>query len=293
MSVARDLGTRSLANALRRVTRAVLSGDPGALGAAEAELAAVLGRVRALADLRGRADLLAAARKALRRHGRSLEQLTARQGTQVQVDLPAVTFHEAVRKIVEREPVLAQPFDGEPLYQAVAREYADGAFALAKATTIKQTELVQQAITRMLEKGIHAKQAVIDAVDGATDAYAEMVVRTNVTGAYAQGRLEAASHPVLAGVIVGLRYVTVGDGVAPAGRVRENHQAVMDSGLQGPPDDPIWATYAPPLGYQCRCRLEPVTRFDVAPDQIDSATGRLRPFPPSRVRGGPDPGFIK
>lgn len=76
------------------------------------------------------------------------------------------------------------------------------------------------------------------------------IYRTNLQSAYMAGRWKAmdaarATHPYL-------QYVAVLDS-----RTRPGHRAMHGKVFRA--DDPIWHTHSPPLGFNCRCRLRPLT----------------------------------
>lgn len=74
----------------------------------------------------------------------------------------------------------------------------------------------------------------------------ETVFRTQTQIAYGAGRWNALQDEAIQEILWGYEYVTVGDD-----RVRPSH-AAMD-GVKRPKDDPIWNTWWPPCGYNCRC----------------------------------------
>lgn len=89
--------------------------------------------------------------------------------------------------------------------------------------------------------------------------YTAVVTRTTSTTAFAAGRLDAAEGLARRGADVGFRFVTAGDDAVRRGRARdhgENH-AVLE-GLRARHDDLVWDHFCPPLGFACRCELEPV-----------------------------------
>ena len=61
-----------------------------------------------------------------------------------------------------------------------------------------------------------------------------------------------------------LRYVTVGDA-----RVRDEHAAL--DGMTKPVDDPVWDTYYPPNGWNCRCTVEQLPAGEITPGRPDAA----------------------
>ncbi|MBU2527675.1 MAG: phage head morphogenesis protein [Bacteroidetes bacterium] len=78
----------------------------------------------------------------------------------------------------------------------------------------------------------------------------ENVFRTNLMSVYSAGKYEFCQT---ADNVVDYEYSTVGDN-----RVRSSH-AAMDGKIYAK-DDPIWNTWMPPNGYQCRCTVIPITK---------------------------------
>jgi SPP1 gp7 family putative phage head morphogenesis protein len=78
----------------------------------------------------------------------------------------------------------------------------------------------------------------------------ENVFRTNLMSVYSAGKYEFCQT---ADNVVAYEYSTVGDE-----RVRSSH-AAMDGKVYDK-DNPIWNTWMPPNGYQCRCTVIPITK---------------------------------
>lgn len=231
-----------------------------AVEAAEATLAAALREARARADLVGRADVIEAARSVgvstLAPIPEAIEVEAALNA------LPRVPFLEASADVLAREPILARA----AVDVATAYDARHG-FAALRASQPTVTERVQLAVSKAIRTGERksdtaaeirrvARLAGEDMADW-TDAYAQTVVRTNVNTAYSAGRFRQMSDPDIRQVIGALRYTAVGDH-----NTRPNHLAA--DGLVASVDDPIWQSLAPPLGFQCRCRVDFVTRSQLA-----------------------------
>jgi len=107
--------------------------------------------------------------------------------------------------------------------------------------------------------------------------HAETIFRTNSLSAYAGGEWANAKSLEASGDIVAARYVAVLDD-----RTRPAH-AAMD-GWWGRLDDPVWETWWPPNGWNCRCFVVLLTQADV-----DALGGwDAQPQAPAVF---PDPGF--
>ena len=114
-----------------------------------------------------------------------------------------------------------------------------------------------------------------------------MVYRTNLTNSYAAGTAEMARDPDVADVIVGMSYETVGDGL-----VRPNH-AAADKFIAST-RDPIWKSRGliPPLGYNCRCALRMVDKWEAERKGLILPSGIMKQSrPPGFEEAGPDENF--
>lgn len=78
--------------------------------------------------------------------------------------------------------------------------------------------------------------------------HTETVFRTNVGQSLAAGRWKEMASPVVRELRPFLQYRTVGDYA-----VRPTHAAM--NGRVYRADDPVWRTWAPPSGFNCRCSL--------------------------------------
>lgn len=196
--------------------------------------------------------------------------------------LPAVPFEEAVQDVLTRSPRLARG------YLEVQRLYTtEHAFALAKSVDIEVTKKAQEVVRRALSHGATGAEAeeAIAGLDGWARPYGETVYRTNVTTAYADGRLAQAKDPAVQVIAPCLMYVARHDS-----NVRPNHLAY--DGLVAGPDDPVWRIAKPPQGYRCRCALRLVDRLEAEALGALDAAGRPKP---GRIPVGafPDEGFQK
>lgn len=93
----------------------------------------------------------------------------------------------------------------------------------------------------------------------------ENVFRTNIQTAYNAGRYQQMAQ--VARERPWWRYVAVDDD-----RVRPSHRAMH--GKVFPADSPVWSTWFPPNGYQCRCTVENLSqrqmeRYGLHPEEQD------------------------
>lgn len=196
--------------------------------------------------------------------------------------LPAVPFEEAVSDVLTRQPRLARGF------MEVQRLYTtEHAFALAKSVDIEVTKKAQEVVRRALAEGstLAEAEAEVANLGGWARSYGETVYRTNVTTAYAEGRMAQAKDPEIQDIAPCLMYVAHNDS-----DVRPNHLAY--DGMVAGPDDPVWGKAKPPQGYNCRCGLRLVDRIEAESLGALDAAGRPKPgrIPP---RAFPDTGFLK
>jgi len=267
----RSRSVRSLSEQIERMALGWLSDNHGMIQAASSRLASIIAGSQGLADLLGRRRMLLELDSRL---GRSVVRhavddlvlyASPRGGTPI---IPDVTFVEAVKDIATRDPRLARGAE------AVARVYTrEHGFGIARQTSLNAVKAVQKIVLRALDEGVDtltAIQSIAAVPDRIKDqvrdfslSYAETVFRTNVATAYSAGRFQQALDPDLGDFVSGLEYSTAGDSDVRGNdpKDKENHKAL--NGLVARADDPVWNTYAPPLGYNC-----------FAPDTVVS--GRLR-----------------
>lgn len=288
LAAVRDLQDAEITSQVHRL----LGGSPpriGAVNRAIDRLAKVMASHQMQADVIGRTEVLKAA-DAFRRAGLAL----SKPAPAVQVSgLPSVPFPEAVSDLLAREPRLARSA-GE-----VARAYGERhAFAVAKSTQLKVTQRVQKAVARAMDRGVEtesiyrairgvAGQAGEDMADW-TRSYAETVWRTNMATAYSAGRFRQMADPAVAYAIGALMFAGPTDRESQGGDARDNHVAAV--GLIGAPDDPGWQKIAPPLGYNCRHRLDLISWGELKRRRLVQPDGTVRRM---RIPSGafPDKGF--
>lgn len=273
-AAALDLATRKLA-------LATLRGNARGIELAQQDLAEILGRIQAAADLLGRRRVLL-----------EVQALTGRAFAERDVPfLPNVPFEEALDDILGRYP------DAVVGWEAARDAWEEGAFATARGATVRINGRIQAILSRAILEGTDqglAERRIIAALSsgapvgehdglGYTRAYAETVFRTAVASAYSAGRKEMVRDPSVRRSTTAWRFVTAHDV-----DVRSNHKAAEN--LVAHFDDPIWRTLSPPLGYQCRCSLELVPTSTAKRMGVVSSDGA--PVPQARPAGAaPDPGF--
>lgn len=281
-----DHATWRLRDGILRYARAMLRSQ--GTSAAALQIGTLIVQTLVLADLLGR-------RRVLLWSDDVMDRVIAdrRNGTRFQVETPAlmlgadpspmvtpVTFEEMIRDILNREPRLA------PGYKAVQELYShEYAFAVAKSVTVKTTERVQEALAVAARTGQGAAvEAVIAEIGDWSAAYAETVYRTNMATAYTAGQFQEARSEVLAPNFPALEYVGITDT-----RTRPNHRAAF--GLIAATDDPIWKAYAPPLGYNDRCSVVILSRWELTDLGLYKNGLVQRHTPPDFAKAHADHGF--
>jgi uncharacterized protein with gpF-like domain len=118
-----------------------------------------------------------------------------------------------------------------------------------------------------------------------TTAQAELVYANNVKTAYAAGAWTRISHPDVARVLPGMKFVS-----ACLATTRPNHRAAH--GLVAPTDSPLWDTFGGLLGHGCRCSRREVSYSEAKRNGWLDENGKLMTIkPPGFEKAGPDPGF--
>lgn len=187
--------------------------------------------------------------------------------------LPRVTFDEALQDMVERAPVTLVDA-AERTAQRIAELYSeDTVMAFVRSAEESVTSEAQKFIERALRDGVpegEAGQKLAMRVDDIrvqsqawSEGYSRMVFRTNINTAISAGRFRQAQDPDIQEVAPAFRFDAVGDG-----DTRDNHDAA--DGLIMSVSNPDWRKIAPPLGYNCRCQVVHVTRYEL------EGMGRIR-----------------
>lgn len=155
--------------------------------------------------------------------------------------VPNVPPEKAIADLLFREPRLART--AEAISELYNRGYG---FAMARASSEVIVERAKDYIAAYLTgngRMPDTAQAIAD-LGGWARAYGETVFRTNVTTAYANGRLSMATDPVVSDFVAGVRRVEVLDS-----DTRPNHRA--SHGLMAPANSRVWVDHGVPGGYNC------------------------------------------
>ena len=182
--------------------------------------------------------------------------------------IPKTTLEAAVQDLVDRVPYTLRRA-ADRTAQRLSQLYARGhptkgrpVIAFSRSAEAKVTKRVQEIITEAVRAGdteVDAAKRIVRSVAQMrkkskrwTESYARMVFRTNANTAVTAGRFRQAQDPDIKAVIPCFQFVTVRDD-----RVRDNHERL--DGRVFKVDNPVWDKIAPPLGFNCRCKLRNVS----------------------------------
>lgn len=249
-----------------------------------AEVLGAMVTLRAAAGPMARRESMAAA---------SRHRLLRFRDEPAQTILPRVTLSEALDDMVTRTPVTIRDAAVRTAQRIAELYSSDRVMAFVRAAEEAVTAEAHRFIARAFREGVDEGEAgrrlamsvreIAQRTAPWSESYARMVFRTNVNTAVTAGRFRQARDPDIRAVVPAFRFTAVGDA-----DTRPNHRAA--DGVVMSVQNPSWSRIAPPLGYNCRCRVETVTVFDL------EANGRMHPDGTMRedrvpVTAGPDPGF--
>lgn len=170
---------------------------------------------------------------------------------------------EAIRQFRKRVPMSDAQW--AKLTEA-EREFAFKVSGVAQADIVTDVWL---AMDRAIRDGTTLEDfkaeigGQLEAAWGVEDpARIETIFRTNALDAYNGGRHEILSHPEVKKARPYLRFDAVMD----------SRTSDLCDGLDGtvrPADDPFWHTHSPPLHFQCRSILTPLTDEEAADEGVD------------------------
>lgn len=274
-------------DAVNAYVEAYLSGDSDRISAAYEYLGRVIGGLMSVAELAGRIRTLHEARIRGWDPG-TLVRVQLPPGKNM--TLPPIPFEAAIQDLYEREPYARE---AGLVPRSIQDVWASHGFALAKSSSIEITKKTQEVLGQIYRNaeyntpqfGKQIIQQIVGNMQGWTDSYAENIFRTTGATVYTAGRFAQVSDPTVKHFIPAFRYSAVRDA-----SVRDNHFAAH--GLVASVDDPIWDRFAPPLGFNCRCDLVMIDRYELEKDGLLDKTGNVvRWTPPNFAFAHADPGF--
>lgn len=281
-----------------KLADALLRHDPQREEVAMRNLAQLFGETLALTDVMGRHQTLREADALARRKQPALFRFTTEvwaapsKGELIMFGatpiVPHVTFAEAYDDLVSREPRLAKNAD------EIREAYAHHGFALQKlpqqlaaTARLSLTKRILHMLASFVEKGeeLTTIREQLAAVGDFTKAYAETAYRTNVATAFTAGRFKQLEDPDVKAVTPAFEYTAVRDS-----SVRDNHLAA--DGFIAGMDNAEWNRIAPPMGFNCRCDIRSVDRWELNTRGLLRKGGHVTPhYPTGFAAAGPDAGF--
>ncbi len=282
-----DRLTPAARDAVQAYAEAYLSGDSDRISAALDYLGRVLGGIMSVSELAGRIRTLHEARI---RGWRPDTLLKVNVSDARHKTLPPVVFEEAIQDLYEREPYARE---AGLVPRSIQDVWASHGFALARSSSIEVTKKVQEVLGMIYRHadwntprfGKEIIQQVVGHMEGWSDAYAENIMRTTGATVYTAGRFMQVSDPAVQQVIPAFQFSAVRDA-----NVRDNHAAAH--GLIAGVNDPIWDRFAPPLGFNCRCDLVMVDRYDLEKMGLLDKSGAVTRWTPATFSDAhADPGF--
>jgi SPP1 gp7 family putative phage head morphogenesis protein len=291
-----DKSTGLVAESLMKMVAAIVDAKPSSVRKAKEDFAELIGQTMALADLIGRYRAILEVDSYDGNHQKfKLNTISPRRFARQKVAVfgntplfPRKAFREAFEELLERDPRLADSAE------EIRKIYALGGFALqslpaqlAERAREVLTGKVQKKIVELGASGVRsvdAKRVVANMIDS-TEAYAETVYRTNLSTAFSDGRKKQMESPEAQNIAPAFEYTAVGDA-----DTRPNHMAA--DGLIAPIDHAVWDRFSPPLGFNCRCDIRIVDRFELESRGLLRRDGRSKvKYPSGFNRAHPDRGF--
>jgi len=170
-------------------------------------------------------------------------------------------FDEAIAAWRRRVPMVRSEWD------TLADDEKEFAFTVSAVAELGVIAEIWRALDSAIENGDDFDDFKRDVGERLADAWGnerpgalETVFRTNVLGAYSAGRYAIYSAPAAKEARPYLRFDAIHDD-----RTDDDCEACDDTVL--PQDDPWWARNTPPLHFQCRCQVTPLSKDEV--DDLD------------------------
>lgn len=239
-------------------------------------LADLLHRLLVTGDLAGRATAFEQAREQTR-------HLFA--DGDIPEDFEPMPPEEALRFFRSKVPV------SDSAFRAMTERLRAIAFRIAGVEEAGLITAVRDRLDDALRGQLTLGQFLKEAPDifqaqGVTPAsphHLETMFRTNTLTALGAGKWAEAQDPELTDLFPLYRYSAILDD-----RTREEHAAMH--GFTAPGDDPVWAQWWPPNGFNCRCTTVPLSSVYVQRHRVKESranhparTGRLQPDPGFRT----------
>ncbi len=163
-------------------------------------------------------------------------------------------YEAAIASFRKRVPMPDYAWDA---LEEEARQYA---FKVSGVTQAEMVSEVYEAIDKAIAEGTTLKDfteqigATLTEAWGHEDAFrVETIFRTNVQTAYSAGRTEMYSRPAVKEAAPFLRYDDIDDD-RECDTCGDWHGTILAQ------DDPAWEDHTPPLHFNCRCQLTPLSQ---------------------------------
>jgi len=172
-------------------------------------------------------------------------------------------FDAAIEAIEKRSPVPREEWEA---MTALERE---AAFTVAHVTEAEVLQQVLDAVESAVRNGTDLEQfkddiyaQLVESWGGEIPGRLSTIFRTNLMTAYGEGRHSIMSSPTVKQARPFWRYdATMDDRIDD--ECEELDQTVL------PVDDPFWASHTPPLHYNCRCVIVPLSQEEADEEGVD------------------------
>jgi len=172
-------------------------------------------------------------------------------------------YQEAIDSVRKRVPVPKKVWDEMQV------EERGHAFTVAQVARTQVLQQVLDAIDKAVEEGTaitdfrdEVADELIDQWGGEIPGRLEVLFRTNVISAYAEGRHAINSAPAVKEARPYWRLDDTDDD-------RECDECGPCHGVVLPADDPGWGDHHPPLHHQCRCTVTALDPDEAAEEGVD------------------------
>lgn len=276
LAALRDVSARKLAEAIKAYERALLG--EGSVRASEAEIVRLIAQTITFSRTLGRLNILAAYDAATGAKSSPAAAILETTRTPFRAD---VSFDKMLESFTSREPRLAIG------YESVQQAYSEShVFAVAKSTTLELTMTVQDRLSKAIvtSEGLASTSKAIEEIGDWTNAYAEVVYRTNLATAYNDGIRAQLKDPDVEDVFPAMEFQAILDSAT-----RPTHAAAH--GLVAATRDGVWQRLSPPLDYACRCVASPVSRFELEERGLYRNGAVIPYYPPNFANARADNGF--
>lgn len=172
-------------------------------------------------------------------------------------------FQAAIEAISKRAPV---PKDEWLRLTSLERE---SAFTVSRVTEADVLQQVLDAVKSAVENGTDLKQfkddvyaQLLESWGGERPGMLETIFRTNLMTSYNEGRHAIISSPTVRQARPYWRFDAAMDD-------RTTDECAELDGTVLPADDPFWSTHTPPLHFNCRSVLVPLSAEEAGEEGID------------------------